>query len=181
MNSMVKLRKEHRLKRCRPADQLPSESAKALSEFQREIYKVRDGRIAAADVQASILAGSAAAVATISSATIREANDAAWWLIAIVVLAGVTAFVALFARREIPNRRGLTEPLDLARDEVKKVHSLKNSDVRPEGMYVQCFNAWYAMTESAERREHQKRTIYGAAVLFLTAELVVAAIAISVL
>jgi hypothetical protein len=32
-------------------------------------------------------------------------------------------------------------------------------------MYEQRFNAWYAMTKSAERREHQKRTIYGAAVL----------------
>ena len=89
-----------------------------LSEFQREIYKVRDGRIAADDVQASILAGSAAAVATISSAAIREANDSALWLIARVALAGLTAFVALFARREIPSRRGLTEPLGLARDEV---------------------------------------------------------------
>jgi hypothetical protein len=157
------------------------ESAKVRSEFQREIYKVRDGRIAADDVQASILAGSAAAVATIGSAAIRDANDSALWLIAIVSLAGLTAFVALFARREIPSRRGLTEPLDLARDEVQKVHSLKESDVSAVMVYEQCFNAWWAMTKSAERRENQKRTIYSAAVLLLMAELVVAAIAISVL
>jgi hypothetical protein len=37
------------------------------------------------------------------------------------------------------------------------------------------------MTKSAESREHQKRRIYSAAVVLLTAELVVAAIAISVL
>jgi hypothetical protein len=120
-------------------------------------------------------------VATIGSAAIRDANDSALWLIAIVSLAGLTAFVALFARREIPSRRGLTEPLDLARDEVQKVHSLKESDVSPAMVYEQCFNAWWAMTKSAERRESQKRTIYSAAVLLLMAELVVAAIAISVL
>ena len=62
-------------------------------ESAREIYKVRDGRIAADDVQASILAGSAAAVATIGSAAIRDANDSALWLIAIVALTGLTALL----------------------------------------------------------------------------------------
>jgi hypothetical protein len=57
----------------------------------------------------------------------------------------------------------------------------RSSVVPSADMYEQCFNAWYAMTESAEHREHQKPKIYGAAVLLLTAELVVAAIAISVL
>ena len=55
------------------------------------------------------------------------------------MLAVATAFVALFARREIPNRKGLTAPLKLAKGEVEKVHALKDDEISPASMYEQCF------------------------------------------
>jgi hypothetical protein len=157
-----------------------AEAAKARSEFQRDLFRVRDGRIAAADNVGSVLAATAATIATVATAVLKDAERSAWWIVAVLGLAVLSVLTALLARRETPLKIGKVRCLMKRSEEaVQLLHQpiLSNSAAV---MYDNCFQAWLAVTKSAEEREHQKRRIYSLATILLLIEVLVATLGLTI-
>ena len=80
----------------------PDEVWKARAEFQREIYRVADARVASFDTQLGVIIAAAVALVGFGAgaATSREVTSSS--LITAVAAAAVTALLALCARQELP-------------------------------------------------------------------------------
>ena len=155
-----------------------AEAAKARCEFQRDVFKSREGRISAADALTTVVTAAAAAVATVVTTVLREADGATPWILLVLALAAAAVFMSLLGRRETPVKLGkVRNALEASRAAVVAVHESKPST--PIAMYEQCFDAWLAMTTSAEAREKLKRAFYAASSIFLLAEVLLAALAIA--
>jgi hypothetical protein len=155
------------------------EAAKARCEFQRDLFKVRDGRITAADNVGSVLSATAATIATIATAVLKDAERSAWWIVAVLALAVLAVLMALLARRETPLRVGEVKRLMKRSEEaVRSLHQPIGSS-SATAMYNNCFDAWLAVTQSAEQREKQKRRAYSAATMLLLIEVLVATLGIA--
>jgi hypothetical protein len=150
------------------------EAAKARSDFQCEIFKVRDGRIRSADTIGGVVAAAAATIATLAAGVLNQAGRSQW-IIYVMLLGVVTVVIVVVARREAPLRiRKTKTTMDKAAEAVKAV---QNADIFGSSivLYQKCFEAWLAVTTSAETREKQKRHLDAVAVLMLAVETSVAA------
>jgi high-affinity Fe2+/Pb2+ permease len=97
------------------------------------------------------------------------------WIIYVMLLGVVTVVIVVVARREAPLRiRKTKTTMDKAAEAVKAV---QNADIFGSSivLYQKCFEAWLAVTTSAETREKQKRRLDAVAVLMLAVETSVAA------
>lgn len=156
-----------------------AEAAKARSEFQRDLFRVRDGRIAAADNVGSVLAATAATIATVATAVLKDAERSTWWITAVLGLAVLAALTGLLARRETPLKVGEVRRLMKRSEEAVQLLHKPIRSRSATAMYDNCFNAWLAVTKSAEKREHQKRRIYALATILLLTEVLVATLGIA--
>lgn len=155
------------------------ESAKAKAEFQREVFKVRDGRTLAADGTATALIAAAAGVATIANVFLRSVHAATLWLIGVLVCAAAAFVLGFIARRETPFRTDrLGAKLEKSAEVVSKIHGLR--DVPPKIMYDEIFDTWHALTDSAEGREAMKRRWLGFTLLAVALEVVIFAVGVLV-
>lgn len=170
----------HRQTKANNADQTSmTEAAKARCEFQRDIFKVRDGRIAAADNVGSVLAATAATIATIAAAVLKDAQKSNWWIVAVLGLAVLAVLMALLARRETPLKVGKVKRLmNNSQKAVEVIQCPVFLDSAAE-MYDKCFEAWLAVTKSAEQREYQKRRAYSLSTILVLIEVLVAALGIA--
>lgn len=156
-----------------------AEAAKARCEFQRDLFKVRDGRIAAADNVGSVLAATAATIATVATAVLKDAERSAWWIVAVLGLAVLAVLMALLARRETPLKVGEVKRLLKKSEEAVKSLQQPIRSNSATAMYDNCFEAWLAVTKSAEERENQKRRVYSFATILLLIEVLVATLGIA--
>lgn len=155
------------------------ESAKAKAEFQREVFKVRDGRTLAADGTATALIAAAAGVATIANVFLRSGHAAHLWLVGVLVCAGLAFVLGFIARRETPFRTNeVRAKLEKSANVVSAIHQLRN--VPPKVMYDKIFDTWHAMTDSAEHRGKIKRKWLGLTLLALALEVVIFAVGVFV-
>jgi hypothetical protein len=154
----------------------PDEVWKARAEFQREIYRVADARVASFDTQLGVIIAAAVALVGFGAgaATSREVTSSS--LITAVAAAAVTALLALCARQELP---WLWLPVLHARMkraawEAETAVGAIHAGGRPtaaDDPYHEVFNAWYAVSKSIEARRKLKQAIYAMAVLGLFVEL----------
>lgn len=134
------------------------EAAKARAEFQREVYRTRDAKIAAADGTATALAATAAAIAAFGVGALVNANARWGWMLAVALLAVVGAATAIWSRAEIPVRtRKLAPLLDVSGKAVADVHAARGHTALD--MQNRVFETWRAMTHSAQGREYIKRRL----------------------
>jgi hypothetical protein len=148
-----------------------AEARDAVTDFQRELYKVRDGRITAADNASSVLAVAAGTVATVAAGVLREATNSTP-VVVILSLAALSIVVTTFGRREQPIFAGKVKCEGRkAEDAVRAVHDkAKDASISRSDMLELCFDAWYWCHESANARESQKRVIYSVALVFFLVE-----------
>jgi type VI protein secretion system component VasF len=117
----------------------------------------------------------------VAAAVLSDFDANAWWIIVVLAVALLTVLMSLLSRAEKPWPRppDLSKRLSDAKDAVDAMH---RADPRagPEEMHRLAFDAWWALTHSAEGRERLKRRINLWAVLGLVTEVVLAAVAMFV-
>jgi hypothetical protein len=158
-----------------------TEAAQARAEFQRDVFKVRDARIATADAVGTTVTATAAAVATVAAAVLSDFDANAWWIVLVLAVALLTVLMSLLSRAEKPWPRpsDLNQRLSDAKNAVDAMHRA-DPCAGPEAMHRLAFDAWWALTYSAEGREKVKRRINLLAVLGLVTQVALAAVAMFV-
>jgi hypothetical protein len=151
------------------------EAAKARAEFQRDVFKVRDARIAAADGLGTTVTATATAIATVATAVLVNGGASMGWIVALIGMAFFTVLASLVSRAEKPwpRTQELSDRLLAAKAAVDAFHAASPNE-GPEAMHNLAFNSWWALTYSAQGRERLKRKYNVLAVMGLFAEVAVA-------
>lgn len=150
------------------------DTIKAKADFARYIYSVADARISAYDNQAGVLVAAAIAVAGFGVSSWSRGGVHAGWFIAASAAGLASILASVNARAVVPKlaRWGaLHTKLREARDAVAAVFDLQTENSAAVS-HDKVFNAWYAMSESSNKRRDAKNVFYSTAVLMLVLELV---------
>jgi hypothetical protein len=164
-----------KLRRSAMPDAGSWEALKAKAEFQREIYRVADGRVANFDTQVGVIIAAAVAVVGVGAGAATRGKVLPGLLVASFAAAMITGVLALSARQELPWQRlpllcGMKKAAREAKAAVDEFHG-KQQFASAEEAYREIFKTWLALTTSIDTRRDVKRRIYAAAVLWLFVEL----------
>jgi hypothetical protein len=152
------------------------------SAFQREIFRINEGRLASTDTQAGILIAAAVTVATFTGGLVKSGDVDIAGLVSTGALAVVVTILALHARRERPWALSRSAAAEMEQTGVlagKKVGQMYDS-ARDEsfGDPVAAaraeFAAWYALSASIKARRRVKTAWYVIAVVGLLVEVAAA-------
>jgi hypothetical protein len=155
------------------------EGMKIAASFQRELFRINDGRLANTDAQAAILIAAAVAIATFTGGLVRTGEIHGLGLVGTGASAVLVTVLALYARRERPRFLGLSTAMkrtgDQAGDKVAKMYDLVQNGSLDDLKTARAeFDAWYALSASIKARREVKSTWYVSAVVVLLLELGVA-------
>ena len=151
-----------------------AEAAKVKAEFQRELYKVADSRMASSDSQAGVIVAAAVTVAGFAAAATRDRQVNMWLFWFAGVAAAVTALLALYSRRDHPVWPGAGDrDMQTARSKAEEaVGAFYEAEMdSAESAYACAFETWHHMATSLESRRKRKQLIFGIAVAVLLVEL----------
>jgi hypothetical protein len=146
--------------------------------FQREIFRINEGRLAGTDAQAGILIAAAVAVATFTGGLVKSGDVDILGLVATGVLAVVVTVLALHARRERPwaLRRSAAADMEAtgaeAGQKVGEMYALARDESFADPVVAARaeFDAWYALSASIKARRRVKTAWYVTAVAGLLLE-----------
>jgi len=146
--------------------------------FQREIFRINEGRLAGTDAQAGILIAAAVAVATFTGGLVKSGAVDFPGLVATGLLAVVVTVLALHARRERPRAlsRSAAEQMKTtgqeAGEKVGEMYDLAKvpTFADPVAAARAEFDAWYALSASIKARRTVKVAWYVIAVVGLLLE-----------
>jgi hypothetical protein len=150
------------------------ETIKAKADFARYIYSVADARISAYDNQAGVLVAAAIAVAGFGVSSWSRGGVHAGWFIAAAAAGLASILASVNARAVVPKlaRWGvLHAKLHEARDAVAAALDLRTEHSAAVSQ-KKVFDAWYAISESSNKRRDAENVFYSAAVLMLVLELI---------
>jgi len=155
------------------------EKMKIAASFQRELFRINDGRLANTDAQAAILIAAAVAIATFTGGLIRTGEIHVLGLVGTGASAVLVTVLALSARRERPKfseeSKEMKRTGDKAAEEVDRMYNLARDESQDDLATLRAeFNAWYALSASIKARREVKSAWYVWAVVVLLLELGVA-------
>lgn len=161
--------------------QEPSDTLRNAAAFQRDLFRIEDGRLAGTDSQAAILIGAAVAIVTFTGGLVKSGQVRITGLVATAALAILVSAVALQARRERPNAVGgaaarMWETGTSARDAVQAMYELVKDGAIPDPTSLARaeYDAWYALSKSINARRRVKSGWYLLAVVLLLLEVAAA-------
>ncbi|MDQ1742070.1 MAG: hypothetical protein QOE23_409 [Pseudonocardiales bacterium] len=159
-----------------PDDEL-IDTLRNAAAFQRDLFRIEDGRLAGTDSQAAILIAAAVAIVTFTGGLVKAGHVRTSGLIATAILAILVAIVALYARRERPKAIGgaareMRSTGERAAQAVEAMYNLVNDLTLTNSKSVARaeYDSWYALSKSLIARRRVKTYLYFVAVVLLLVE-----------